>query len=70
MAKKTSFMGQFKKGTYPDRHWDESTRVNGHESGPPSPSKMRKRNSVAIGSQTEARPGMVGKNDYTRKGSK
>lgn len=68
MAKKPTFMGQFKPGTFPDQHWDESTRVNGHEAG--APSKMRKRNSVALGSQTEARPGMVAKNDYPRKGKK
>jgi hypothetical protein len=70
MARKSSYMGQFKPGAYPDQHWDESTRVNGHEAGPPSPSKMRKRDSVALGSQTEARPGMAGKNDYSRKGRK
>lgn len=58
-------MGQFKPGTYPDQHWDESTRVNGHEVD--SPSKVRKRQGVALGSQTEANPGMVGKNDYSRK---
>jgi hypothetical protein len=31
------------------------------------PSAMRKRNSVAVGSQTEANPGMVGKQDRMRK---
>jgi len=65
MGKKGSFNRQFKSGTYPDQHWDESTRVNGHEQDPPS--KMRKRQSVALGSQTEANPGMVGKGDYSRK---
>lgn len=70
MVKKPTFMGQFKPGTFPDQHWDESTRVNGHEPAAPSPAKMRKRSSVAIGSQTEARPGMVAKNDYQRKGKK
>jgi len=64
MAKK-SFMKQFKPGTYPDQHWDESTRVNAHESD--SPSKMRKRQGVTRGSQIEANPGMVGKGDYPRK---
>lgn len=68
MAKKSSYAKQFKPGTYPDQHWDESTRVNGHEQDPPS--KMRKRNSVAVGSQIEANPGMVGKNDYSRKRKK
>ncbi len=65
MPKKSSYARQFKSGTYPDQHWDESTRVNGHDADPPS--KMRKRNSVAFGSQTEANPGMVAKNDYSRK---
>lgn len=58
-------MKQFKGGYYPDEHWDESTRVNGHE--PDSPSTVRKRQGVARGSQTEAYPGMVGKQDYKRK---
>lgn len=48
-------------------HWDESTRVNGHEAGPPSPTNVRKRQGVALGSQTEANPGMAGKADYSRK---
>jgi len=58
-------MKQFKNGYYPDEHWDESTRVNGHEVD--SPSTVRKRQGVARGSQTEAYPGMVGKQDYKRK---
>lgn len=65
MAKRSSYSRQFKKGTYPDQHWDESVRVNGHE--PDSPSEVRKRLGVARGSQTEAWPGMAGKNDYKRK---
>lgn len=64
MAKKSSFNRQFKKGTYPDQHWDESTRVNGHE--PDSPSKVRSRQGLSLGSQTEAFPGMSGKNDRKR----
>lgn len=78
--KKSSFNSQFKKGTYPDQHWDESTRVNGHEQDPPS--VVRKRQGVARGSQTEKSPiseidlikystptnrGMTGKGDYARK---
>lgn len=62
---KSSYNKQFKPGTYPVQHWDESTSVNGHE--PDSPSKVRKRQGVAIGSQTEANPGMVGKADRSRK---
>lgn len=65
MPKKSSYARQFKPGTYPDQHWDESTRVNGHEQDPPS--KVRKRQGVAKGSQTEANPGMVGDSDYPRK---
>lgn len=65
MTAKSSYAKQFKKGTYPDQHWDDSTRVNGHEQDPPS--KVRKRQGIAIGSQTEAYPGMVSKADYSRK---
>lgn len=65
---KSSYSKQFKTGTYPDQHWDESTRVNGHEAD--SPSKVRKRQGVALGSQTEANPGRSGLSDYTRKGKK
>ena len=65
MMKKSSYSRQFKSGTYPHEHWDESTRVNGHE--PDSPSTVRRRQGVARGSQTEANPGMVGKADYSRK---
>jgi hypothetical protein len=62
---KSSYAKQFKKGTYPDQHWDDSTVVNGHEQDPPS--KVRKRQGIAKGSQTEAYPGMVGKADYKRR---
>ena len=62
--KKNSYNKQFKGGYFPNQHWDESTRVNGHEVDPPS--KVRKRQGVSIGSQTEAYPGMIGKNDFKR----
>lgn len=65
MKRKSSYARQFKRGTYPDQHWDESTRVNGHEQDPPS--AMRKRLSVSLGSQVQANPGMAGKQDYPRK---
>ncbi len=61
---KGAFMSQFKRGTVPLQHWDESTRVNDPKSS--TPEKMRKRNSVAVGNQTEARPGMVAKSDFKR----
>lgn len=64
MPKKSPYAKQFKPGTYPDQHWDESTRVNGHEVDPPS--TVRKRQGVARGSQVQANPGMAGKNDYSR----
>ena len=66
--KKSQYSKQFKKGTYPDQHWDESTRVTGHEQD--APSVVRKGQGVARGSQTEANPGMVGKADYSRKRKK
>lgn len=68
MAKITTFNKQFKDGYFPDQHWDESTRLNGPEVS--SPSQVRKRQGVALGSQTEANPGMAGKNDYTRSKAK
>jgi hypothetical protein len=61
----SSFSKQFKRGTYPDQHWDESVRVNGHE--PDSPSASRKRKSLARGTEVEANPGLVGKQDFKRK---
>ena len=64
MAKKSSYAKQFKSGTYPQQHWDESTRVNGHEVDPPS--EVKKRQGLARGTQVEARPGMVGNSDYSR----
>lgn len=62
---RSSYSRQFKPGTYPQEHWDESTRVNGHE--PDSPDTVRKRQGVARGSQTEAYPGMTGKQGYKPK---
>ena len=68
MPKKSSYNRQFKSGTYPVEHWDETTRVNGHE--PDSPSTIKKRQGVARGFQTQANPGMVGDSDYSRKRKK
>lgn len=62
---RSSYSRQFKKGTYPQEHWDESVRVNGHE--PDSPSASRKRKSLGRGTQVEANPGLVGKNDFKRR---
>lgn len=63
--KKSAYMKQFKSGTVPDQHWDESVRMNDHKEVPPK--QMQRRQGVAIGSQTEARPGLEGKQDYKRK---
>jgi hypothetical protein len=60
-----SYNRQFKRGYFPDQPADESTRVNGHD--PDSPSKQRKRNSVSLGSQVQANPGMVGKQSFGTK---
>ena len=68
MRKNDSFSRQFRGGYYPMEHWDESNRQNGHEVS--SPSSTRKRLGVTLGSQTEARLGMVGKQDYKRKARK
>jgi len=65
MGKKRSYAQQFKPGTYPDQHWDESTRVNGHDQD--APSKVRKRQGVARDSQVEANPGLAAQSDYSRK---
>lgn len=61
---RSEYAKQFRPGTYPDQHWDESTRVNGHEAD--SPSKSRSRLGVALGFESQANPGMAGKNDYPR----
>jgi len=62
---RSSYSKQFKKGTYPDQHWDESVRANGHE--PDAPSQSKRRNGVSRGSQAEANPGLVGKQDFNRR---
>lgn len=65
---RSEYSAQFKPGTYPDQHWDESTRVNGHEAD--SPSRSLRRLDVALGFESQANPGMAGKNDYPRSRSK
>jgi len=65
MRKENSFNRQFRGGYFPQQHWDESTRVNGPEVS--SPTAIRKRQGVALGSQTQTNPGLVGKQDYKRK---
>lgn len=64
MSKPTSFEKQFLGGYFPQEHWDESTRENGHEVS--SASSTRKRQGVSLGSQQDANPGMTGKNDFSR----
>lgn len=57
MTKRSSYNSQFKAGYFPQEHWDESSRQNGHE--PDSPSTVRKRQGIARGAQTAANPGLI-----------
>ncbi len=55
---KSEYAKQFKPGAYPDQRWDESERISSiHEQD--EPSKVRRRQGVAIGKQVQANPGMV-----------
>ena len=66
MAKKNVVnQHQFRGGYIPQQPVDEWNRAYRTEPNPPS--KSRKRDSVQLGSQTQARPGLVGMQDYTRK---
>lgn len=69
MAKKNSFAKQFRGGYYPQEPADESTRVNGREPSSVA-SHVRGRQGLSPGSQTEASPGMVGKQSYGKKRGK
>lgn len=65
---KSSYEKQFKKGTMPIQPVQPHSPLNSNEPG--SPSKQRKRDSVKVGAQMEARPGLVGMSDYPKKRSK
>lgn len=67
MAKKVNTMNQrqFKGGYVPVQPADEFDRTYRREPSPPSTSK--KRGNVQLGQMAEARPGMVGKQDFKRK---
>ena len=65
---KSSYTKQFKKGTMPNQPVDPDSPLNQHE--PDSPSKQRKTNSLAPGTAGEARPGLAGHSDYSRKRGK
>lgn len=67
MAKKPTFAGQFRGGYYPQEPVDPGSPLNSRYSPPPA---SRKNNGITPGSSTEAYPGMVGKNDYSRKRKK
>ena len=56
------------RGQAPDQPVDEGNRAYRKEPSPPS--QQRKRSSVAAGFQTQARPGLVGMQDYKRKGKR
>ena len=55
---------QFKGGYFPQEPYGE-TRIPLYREAA-SPTQTRKRQGVALGSQAEARPGMVGKQDRER----
>ncbi len=56
---------QFKAGSVPSERVNEFDRVNKIE--PNSPSATKRRSGVNLGSQTQARPGLAGMQDYSRK---
>lgn len=60
--KKDNFGRQFKGGYYPQEPISPGGPIL-REASPPS---MRARKGVTLGSETEAYPGMVGKNDFKR----
>lgn len=65
MAKKNIVsQKQFRGGYVPDQPVDEWNRS--YRAEPGSPSKARKRDSVAPGAQVEARPRLVGMQDQSR----
>ena len=61
---KTSYQKQFKPGTMPIQPVDPKSPLNQNQVS--SPSKQKKRQSVALGFQTQARPGLSGMSDYKR----
>ena len=63
--KNTVSQKQFRGGYVPDQPVDEWNRSRKTE--PNSPSKARKRDSVQLGSETQARPGQVGWSDRPMK---
>jgi hypothetical protein len=58
-------MGQFRGGYVPNQPIDPGSPLNQNEPLPPE--KVRKRQGLAYGTQEQARPGMVGKQDRARK---
>ena len=67
MVKKSLFSNQFRGGYYPDQPVDPGSPLNGHYVAAPS---SKRNQGITPGSSTEARPGMVGKQDYSRKRKK
>ncbi len=57
--------GQFRDGYTPVQPADEWNRS--YRTEPNAPSKRRKADNVQKGFQTQARPGLVGMQDYKRK---
>jgi len=67
MAQKKNAVNQrqFRGGYVPDQPIDPDDRAYRKE--PNSPTQSRKRDGVQLGAQTQARPGLVGMSDYSRK---
>ncbi len=65
MAKNSNVQSQkqFRGGYVPDQPVDEFNRSFRKEPLSPSPQAQRARNGLNLGSQTQARPGLVGKQD-------
>lgn len=64
MAKMTQYQRQFKPGTMPVQPVDPNSPLNQNKVS--SPSNQRKRQGIALGSQSQARPGLAGMSDYKR----
>lgn len=63
-SKNSMNMRQFKSGYVPVQPADESDRTYRQE--PNAPSSSKKRMGVQIGSMSQARPGLVGMQDFKR----
>lgn len=65
VKKNTVNQKQFRGGYSPSQAADPENRV--YRTEPNSPSESKKRNGIQLGAQTQARPGLIGMQDFTRK---